>query len=148
MPAHDTDSLRPRLAHSPGTTSPGILMQIMCCPLQDLIRHFREVELGGRVFSASYGSAPTSPDVIAWFTEVLGFPPVNGFGSTEGGMIMLDNKIQRSCVPLPSFLLPQALHSRGYYPPVLSGRAALCQLHVLCSHGLPIAWPLRVYCRS
>jgi hypothetical protein len=65
--------------------------------MQDMIKHFREVELGGRLFSASYGSAPTAPEVIAWFSEVLGFPAVDGYGSTEGGMMMLDNKIQKRC---------------------------------------------------
>ncbi len=64
---------------------------------QDLIKHFRDVELGGRMLSGTFGSAPASPEVIEWLSEVLGFPPVNGYGSTEGGMIMLDNKIQHKC---------------------------------------------------
>lgn len=66
--------------------------------MQDLVKHFRDVELGGRMFSGTFGSAPASPEVIEWLSEVLGFPPVNGYGSTEGGMIMLDNKIQHKCV--------------------------------------------------
>ncbi|BDA50881.1 Carboxylic acid reductase [Coccomyxa sp. Obi] len=66
---------------------------------QDLIKQFREVDLGGRMFSGTFGSAPASPEVIQWLEEVLGFPPINGYGSTEGGMIMLDNKIQHRLVP-------------------------------------------------
>lgn len=71
-------------------------MQLLLA-VQDLVKRFREFELGGRLFSGTFGSAPAAPDVIQWLEEVLGFPPVNGYGSTEGGMIMLDNKIQRRC---------------------------------------------------
>jgi fatty acid CoA ligase FadD9 len=66
---------------------------------QDLIRRFREVELGGRMILATYGSAPSSPEVIAWFAEVLGYAPMEGYGSTEVSMITINNKIQRQCVP-------------------------------------------------
>lgn len=66
---------------------------------QELIKKFREEDLGGRMFSGTFGSAPASPEVIQWLEEVLGFPPINGYGSTEGGMIMLDNKIQHKCAP-------------------------------------------------
>lgn len=65
------------------------------------MKQFREVDLGGRMFSGTFGSAPASPDVIQWLEEVLGFPPINGYGSTEGGMIMLDNRIQHRSVPVP-----------------------------------------------
>ncbi len=54
---------------------------------------FRERELGGRVFSCTTGSAPSAPEVLAWLGEVLGFPVVNGYGSTECGVTLLNNKV-------------------------------------------------------
>lgn len=73
---------------------------------QDLIKQFREVDLGGRMFSGTFGSAPASPDVIQWLEEVLGYPPINGYGSTEGGMIMMDNKIQHRWLLAPRTTAP------------------------------------------
>jgi hypothetical protein len=65
--------------------------------MQDLIRHFRDVELGGRVMSATTGSAPSAPDVLAWLEDMLGTRVVDGYGSTEAGMMMLDGKLQHTC---------------------------------------------------
>ena len=61
--------------------------------LQELILQFRERELGGRLFSYTTGAAPSAPEVLAWLSEVLGFPVVNGYGSTECGVTLLNNKI-------------------------------------------------------
>ncbi len=61
--------------------------------LQDLIVHFREKELGGRVFSCTTGSAPSAKEVLAWLDEVMSFPILNGYGSTECGVTILNNKI-------------------------------------------------------
>ena len=61
--------------------------------LQELIVHFREKEFGGRVFSCTTGSAPSAPEVLAWLGEALGFPVVNGYGSTECGVTLLNNKV-------------------------------------------------------
>ena len=61
------------------------------------MRRFRDVELGGRVMSATTGSAPSAPDVLAWLEDMLGTKVVDGYGSTEAGMIMLDGKLQRRC---------------------------------------------------
>ena len=54
---------------------------------------FRERELGGRVFSCTTGSAPSAPEVLAWLSEVMGFPVVVGYGSTECGVTLLNNKV-------------------------------------------------------
>ena len=45
------------------------------------------------MFSASTGSAPSAPDVLQWLKEVLGFPIINAYGSTEGGMITINNRM-------------------------------------------------------
>ena len=61
--------------------------------MQELIIQFREQELGGRVFSCTTGSAPSTQEVLKWLEEVMGFPTVNGYGSTECGVTILNNKI-------------------------------------------------------
>lgn len=61
--------------------------------VQGLIRRFREEVLGGRILSATTGSAPSAPDILRWLEEVLGFPIINAYGSTEGGMITMDSKM-------------------------------------------------------
>lgn len=54
---------------------------------------FREQELGGRIFSCTTGSAPSAPEVLTWLSEVMGFPTLNGYGSTESGVSLLNNKV-------------------------------------------------------
>ena len=61
--------------------------------LQELIMHFRERVLGGRVFSCTTGSAPSAPEMLAWQGEVMGYPVRVGYGSTESGVSLLDGKI-------------------------------------------------------
>ena len=61
--------------------------------VQGLIRRFREEVRGGRILSATTGSAPSAPDILRWLEEVLGFPIINAYGSTEGGMITMDSKM-------------------------------------------------------
>ena len=96
----------------------GLTVRTLCgWPLQDLIRHFRDVELGGRVMSATTGSAPSAPDVMMWLEEMLGTKIVDGYGSTEAGMMLLDGKLQRRCgagsKPLV-FLKPRAVFPSSF----------------------------------
>ena len=55
--------------------------------LQAVIEDFRDHELGGRVFSALTGSAPTAPEVVDFLRDSLIVPIYEGYGSTEAGMI-------------------------------------------------------------
>ena len=71
--------------------------------MQELLEHFRERELGGRVFSCTTGSAPTAAEVLRWLDDVMGFPALNGYGSTECGITILNNKVVAKWVP---FLIP------------------------------------------
>ena len=45
------------------------------------------------MFSCTTGSAPSAPEVLKWLEDVMGFPAVNGYGSTECGVTVLNNKI-------------------------------------------------------
>jgi fatty acid CoA ligase FadD9 len=55
----------------------------------------REKLLGGRHFSAMTGSAPISPELLAWTEEFLDIHLTNGYGSTEDGVVLVDGKIRR-----------------------------------------------------
>jgi fatty acid CoA ligase FadD9 len=55
----------------------------------------REKLIGGRQFSAMTGSAPISPELRAWTEEFIDIHLVNGYGSTEDGMVLRDDKLQR-----------------------------------------------------
>ena len=55
--------------------------------LQAVIEDFRNHELGGRVFSALTGSAPTAPEVVDFLRDSLIVPIYEGYGSTEAGMV-------------------------------------------------------------
>ena len=55
----------------------------------------REKLIGGRQFSAMTGSAPISPELMAWVEEFLDIPLANGYGSTEDGVVMVDGQIRR-----------------------------------------------------
>ena len=76
-------------------------MQRQATLLQELLEHFREKELGGRVFSCTTGSAPTAAEVLRWLDDVMGFPALNGYGSTECGVTILNNKVVAKWVPVP-----------------------------------------------
>lgn len=53
----------------------------------------REELFGGRVIVASSGSAPLANDTKKFLEETLDTPVVDGYGSTEAGVIMLDGYI-------------------------------------------------------
>ena len=50
----------------------------------------RENLLGGRQFSAMTGSAPISPELRAWVEDFLDIHLINGYGSTEDGVVLVD----------------------------------------------------------
>jgi fatty acid CoA ligase FadD9 len=51
--------------------------------------------LGGRFIFAMTGSAPTSTELKAWVETLLGMPLLDGYGSTEAGMVLFNGEIQR-----------------------------------------------------
>ncbi|AFS15351.1 MULTISPECIES: carboxylic acid reductase [Mycobacterium] len=55
----------------------------------------RQYLLGGRFIFAMTGSAPTSPELKAWAESLLQMHLMDGYGSTEAGMVLFDGEIQR-----------------------------------------------------
>jgi fatty acid CoA ligase FadD9 len=55
----------------------------------------REELLGGRFIFAMTGSAPTSPELRTWVESLLEMHLLDGYGSTEAGMVLFDGEIQR-----------------------------------------------------
>ncbi|MCW2731365.1 MAG: fadD9 2 [Mycobacterium sp.] len=55
----------------------------------------RESLIGGRQFSAMTGSAPISPELRAWVEEFIDIHLINGYGSTEDGVVLVDDQIRR-----------------------------------------------------
>src|SRR5271154_723659 len=55
----------------------------------------RQELLGGRYIFAMTGSAPTSPELRNWVESLLEIHLMDGYGSTEAGMVLLDGEIQR-----------------------------------------------------
>ncbi|MCW2517185.1 MAG: fadD9 2 [Mycobacterium sp.] len=55
----------------------------------------RENLIGGRQFSAMTGSAPISPELRAWVEEFIDIHLINGYGSTEDGVVLVDDKVLR-----------------------------------------------------
>jgi fatty acid CoA ligase FadD9 len=55
----------------------------------------REKLIGGRQFSAMTGSAPISPELRAWVEEFLDIHLIDGYGSTEDGVVLVDGQIRR-----------------------------------------------------
>ncbi|WP_193044345.1 carboxylic acid reductase [Mycolicibacterium baixiangningiae] len=55
----------------------------------------RESLLGGRQFAAMTGSAPTSPELRAWSEDFIDAHIVDGYGSTEAGVALIDGYIRR-----------------------------------------------------
>ncbi len=55
----------------------------------------RQELLGGRFIFAMTGSAPTSPELRNWVESLLDIHLMDGYGSTEAGMVLLDGEIQR-----------------------------------------------------
>src|SRR6476469_6510514 len=55
----------------------------------------RQCLLGGRYIFAMTGSAPTSPELKTWVESLLELHLLDGYGSTEAGMVLFDGEIQR-----------------------------------------------------
>src|SRR5271156_6573905 len=55
----------------------------------------RQELLGGRYIFPMTGSAPTSPELKAWVESLLGMHLLDGYGSTEAGMVLFDGEVQR-----------------------------------------------------
>ena len=54
---------------------------------QEVMRKFREEDVGGRLVYAFTGSSPTAPEVISFLRDALLVPFYEGYGSTEAGMV-------------------------------------------------------------
>ncbi len=61
----------------------------------DVMAEFRQHLLGGRYIFAMTGSAPTSPELRAWVESLLEMHLLDGYGSTEAGMVLFDGEIRR-----------------------------------------------------
>lgn len=59
-----------------------------------MLEEHRQRLLGGRVIFAMTGTAPTSVELTRWVESLLQMHVVNGYGSTEAGMVLLDGQIQ------------------------------------------------------
>ena len=55
----------------------------------------RQYLLGGRFILAMTGSAPTSPELRTWVESLLEMHLLDGYGSTEAGMVLFDGEVQR-----------------------------------------------------
>lgn len=55
----------------------------------------REQLLGGRCVRAMTGSAPIAAEIRTWVESVLDMHLVEGYGSTEAGVILVDGQVQR-----------------------------------------------------
>jgi fatty acid CoA ligase FadD9 len=55
----------------------------------------RQELLGGRYIFAMTGSAPTSPELRTWVESLLEMHLLDGYGSTEAGMVLFDGEVQR-----------------------------------------------------
>jgi fatty acid CoA ligase FadD9 len=55
----------------------------------------RQYLLGGRFIFAMTGSAPTSPELKTWVENLVDMHLLDGYGSTEAGMVLFDGQVQR-----------------------------------------------------
>ncbi len=61
----------------------------------EVMARMRQHLLGGRFIFAMTGSAPTSPELKAWVESLLEMHLLDGYGSTEAGMVLFDGEVQR-----------------------------------------------------
>ncbi|OBF02982.1 oxidoreductase [Mycobacterium sp. ACS4054] len=61
----------------------------------EVLAEQRQYLLGGRFIFAMTGSAPTSPELRSWVESLLEMHLMDGYGSTEAGMVLFDGVIQR-----------------------------------------------------
>ncbi|OBK94129.1 oxidoreductase [Mycobacterium sp. 1245499.0] len=62
---------------------------------EEVLAEQRQYLLGGRFIFAMTGSAPTSPELKKWAESLLQMHLMDGYGSTEAGMVLFDGEIQR-----------------------------------------------------
>jgi fatty acid CoA ligase FadD9 len=55
----------------------------------------RQYLLGGRFIFGATGSAPTSPELKEWVESLLEIHLLDGYGSTEAGMVLFDGEVRR-----------------------------------------------------
>ncbi|MBY0442669.1 MAG: carboxylic acid reductase [Mycobacteriaceae bacterium] len=60
-----------------------------------LLTELREQLLGGRCVRAMTGSAPISAEIRTWVESLLDMHLVEGYGSTEAGVVIIDGQVQR-----------------------------------------------------
>ena len=60
-----------------------------------VLAEVRDELLGGRFIFAMTGSAPTSTELRTWVELLIEMPLLDGYGSTEAGMVLFDGWIQR-----------------------------------------------------
>ena len=70
-----------------GTDRSSVEAEVLAEKRQDL--------LGGRFVTAMTGSAPISAELRAWVESFLDQPLVEGYGSTEAGIVFVDGRIPR-----------------------------------------------------
>ncbi|WP_051830935.1 MULTISPECIES: carboxylic acid reductase [Streptomyces] len=64
----------------------------------ELLAHFREEVFGGRLVLAPCGSAPLARELVDFLEACLEIPFLNSYGTTETGLVMLDQRVQRALV--------------------------------------------------
>jgi fatty acid CoA ligase FadD9 len=64
----------------------------------EVMADLRENLLGGRFITAMTGSAPISAELKSWVRDLLEIHLLEGYGSTEAGMVLFDGVIQRQAV--------------------------------------------------
>jgi fatty acid CoA ligase FadD9 len=60
-----------------------------------VLNELRQELLGGRYIVAMTGSAPISPELRTWVESLLEMHLLDGYGSTEAGMVLFDGVVQR-----------------------------------------------------
>src|SRR6516165_1291630 len=61
----------------------------------EVLEEQRQYLLGGRFIFAMTGSAPISRELKAWVESLLEMHLLDGYGSTEAGMVLFDGEVQR-----------------------------------------------------
>src|SRR5277367_5859032 len=61
----------------------------------EVLNEQRQYQLGGRFIFAMTGSAPTSPELKTWVESLIEMHLLDGYGSTEAGMVLFDGEVQR-----------------------------------------------------
>jgi len=78
----------------------------------EVMDELRQHLLGGRFIFAMTGSAPTSPELKVWVEDLLEMHLLDGYGSTEAGMVLFDGEVQRP--PVVDYKLVD-VPDLGYY---------------------------------